>query len=174
MPPPDDGFSITSEKELFKASFFSVVSDTITAPDGERYERQIVRHPGAVAVVAMEGDEVVMIRQFRAPLGREILEVPAGKLDVPGEPPLECAQRELAEEVGRQAARWSLLGEFDNSPGFTDEHTVCFLAESLREVERSTQGVEEHFMTVEKVPLAKLWALVDSGELVDAKTIIAR
>ena len=104
MPRPDGGFVITAEKELYQASFFSVVSDEITAPDGQSYERQIVRHPGAVAIVGMEGDDVVMIRQYRAPLRRAILEVPAGKLDVPGEPPEECARRELAEEVGRSAA----------------------------------------------------------------------
>jgi 8-oxo-dGDP phosphatase len=173
MPRPDTGFVITGEKELYKASFFSVVADEITAPDGQPFERQIVRHPGAVAVVAMERDDVVMIRQYRAPLRREILEVPAGKLDVPGEPPEECARRELAEEVGRVAAQWTLLGELDNSPGFTDEHTFCYLAEGLTPVERHTQGVEEHFMTVENVPLARLWPLVDSGELVDAKTIVA-
>lgn len=173
MPRPDAGFSITAETELYKASFFSVVADAISAPDGKAYERQIVRHPGAVAVVAVEGDEVVMIRQFRAPLRREILEVPAGKLDVPGEAPEECARRELAEEVGREAARWTLLGEFDNSPGFTDEHTYCFLAEELVEVARDTQGVEEHFMTVENVRLADLWPLVEHGDLVDAKSIIA-
>lgn len=173
MPRPETEFSITAERELYEASFFSVVVDEITAPDGQHYKREIVRHPGAVAMVAMEGDEVVMIRQFRAPLRREVLEVPAGKLDVPGEPPEVCARRELAEEVGRAAARWTLLGEFDNSPGFTDEHTYCFLAEELSQVERDTQGVEEHFMTVERVPLADLWALVESGELVDAKTIIA-
>jgi 8-oxo-dGTP pyrophosphatase MutT (NUDIX family) len=173
MPPPDSGFSITAEKELYRASFFSVVADEITAPDGHPYERQIIRHPGAVAIVALEGDDVVMIRQFRAPLRREVLEVPAGKLDVPGEPPEECARRELAEEVGRVAERWTLLGAFDNSPGFTDEHTSCYLAEELAVVERDTQGVEEHFMTIEKVPLSQLWPLVESGELVDAKTIIA-
>ena len=173
MPRPDTGFSITAEKELYKASFFSVVADEITAPDGHSYERQIVRHPGAVAIVAIEGAEAVMIRQFRVPLRREILEVPAGKLDVPGEPPEQCARRELAEEVGRTAARWTLLGEMDNSPGFTDEHTFCYLAEELTEVERDTQGVEEQFMTVEHVPLTDLWSLVESGDLVDAKTIIA-
>jgi 8-oxo-dGDP phosphatase len=173
MPRPDAGFVITAEKELYKASFFSVLADEITAPDGMTYERQIVRHPGAVCVVALEGDDVVMIRQFRAPLRRAILEVPAGKLDVPGEPPEECARRELAEEVGRSAERWTLLGSFDNSPGFTDEHTFCFLAEGLTEVDRDTQGAEEQFMTVELVPLGYLWTLVASGELVDAKTIIA-
>ena len=82
-------------------------------------------------------------------------------------------RRELAEEVGRAASRWTLVGEMDNSPGFTDEHTFCYLAEELTEVDADTQGVEEHFMTVENVPLADLWSLVESGELVDAKTIIA-
>ncbi|MGB9112108.1 MAG: NUDIX hydrolase [Acidimicrobiales bacterium] len=173
MPRPDTGFEVTAERELYKASFFSVVADEITAPDGKSFEREIIHHPGAVAIVAMEGDDVVMIRQYRAPLRRAILEVPAGKLDVPGEPPEECARRELAEEVGRTAAQWTLLGELDNSPGFTDEHTYCFLAEQLTKVERDTQGAEEHFMTVEKMPLSRLWPLVESGELVDAKTIIA-
>jgi ADP-ribose pyrophosphatase len=102
-----------------------------------------------------------------------ILEVPAGKLDVPGEPPEECARRELAEEVGRTASRLTEIGSFYNSPGFNDELTRCYLAEELSVVDRATQGTEEHFMTVEHVALDGIWDLVESGELVDAKTIIA-
>ncbi len=174
MPPPEQVFRPLGERELIRTSYLRFVAADFLDPDGQRFERQIVRHPGAVCIVPLETDgSVLMIRQFRAPLGRVILEIPAGKLDVPGEPPEACARRELAEEVGRVAGRFAELGSFYNSPGFNDELTTCFLAEQLTPAERSTQGIEEHHMTLERVPLAAVWELVESGELVDAKTIIA-
>jgi ADP-ribose pyrophosphatase len=174
MPPPEGTFRQVDERELARTSYLRLVAAGFVDPDGQSFERQIVRCPGAVCVVPVEADgSVVMIRQFRAPLGRAILEIPAGKLDVPGEPREQCARRELAEEVGRVAGRFRELGSFHNSPGFSDEWTTCFLAEELAPVARATQGIEEHHMTLEQVPLAALWDLVAAGELVDAKTIIA-
>jgi len=174
MPLPDGGFRQVNERELLATSYLRVVAAGFVDPDGKPFEREVVRHPGAVCIVPVEADAtVVMIRQFRGPLGRVILEVPAGKLDVPGEPPEECARRELAEEVGRTAGRLTEIGSFYNSPGFNDELTRCYLAEELSVVDRATQGAEEHFMTVEHVALDGIWDLVESGELVDAKTIIA-
>jgi ADP-ribose pyrophosphatase len=126
-------------------------------------------------VVPLENDgrHVMMVRQYRAPLDRYVLEVPAGKRDVFGEAPEQTARRELAEEVGRKASTWSELGRFSNSPGFTDEETVCYLAEDLAVVERVTQGVEEDHMTIERVALGEIWDLLSLGVLVDAKSIIA-
>jgi ADP-ribose pyrophosphatase len=174
MSPPEQAFRQVDERELIATSYLRFVEASFVDPEGSSFQRQIVRHPGAVCIVPVEADgTVVMIRQFRAPLGRAILEIPAGKLDVPGEPPDECARRELAEEVGRVAGRFSELGSFYNSPGFNDERTMCFLAEELSAVERATQGIEEHFMTLEHVPLDGVWGLVETGALVDAKTIIA-
>ena len=173
MPSPDQGFRQVGERELLATSYLRFVAGGFVDPDGRPFEREIVRHPGAVCIVPVEDDgSVLMIRQFRGALNRVILEIPAGKLDVPGEPLEDCARRELVEEVGRVAGRFSEIGTFYNSPGFNDELTTCFLAEELSPVERATQGIEEHFMTLEHVPLAGVWDLVESGELVDAKTII--
>ena len=174
MPPPDTGFRQVGERELLTTSFLRLVDGEFVDPDGKTFEREIIRHPGAVCVVPLdEHGRVVMVRQFRAPVAGSILEVPAGKLDVPGEEPVACARRELHEEVGRQANSLVYLGAFYNSPGFNDEHTLCYLAEGLTEIERSAQGVEEHFMTIELVGLDEIWSLIEREELVDAKTIIA-
>jgi ADP-ribose pyrophosphatase len=116
--------------------------------------------------------EVVFVRQFRAPLDMELLEIPAGKRDVAGEAPELTAHRELAEEIGMRAGRLERLAEFYNSPGFCDEHSFVFLARDLEPCGNSLQGIEEQHMTVEHVALAEVPRLIASAELVDAKSII--
>ncbi|MCU1490741.1 MAG: hydrolase, partial [Acidimicrobiaceae bacterium] len=132
-------------------------------------------HLGAVCVVALEDDEdtVRCVRQYRAPLGTTVLELPAGKLDVPGEEREPAARRELREEVGVVAESMVELGSFVNSPGFTDERTYCFLAEGLTEVGTSLEGIEEEHMAQERIRLSQFWDLVEEGTLIDGKTIIA-
>ncbi|HXZ82334.1 MAG TPA: NUDIX hydrolase [Acidimicrobiales bacterium] len=174
MPPPEGAFQELGERELVATSYLRFVRGRFVDPGGRPFEREIVRHPGAVCVVPVEADgTVIMLRQFRAPVGGVILEIPAGKLDVAGEAREACARRELAEEVGRAAGRLRELGSFYNSPGFNDEWTTCYLAEELSRVEAAAQGIEEQFMTLEYVPISRVWGLVESGELVDAKSIIA-
>lgn len=142
-------------------------------PAGDHFERDIVHHPGAVVVVPLTDEgKVIMVRQFRAAIGTDLLEVPAGKRDVDGEPTEVTAARELAEEVGRRAGRLDLLARFYNSPGFTDELTHLYLARDLTEVPLDRQGSEEQHMTVEEVALGDVPALVADGRLVDAKSII--
>jgi len=173
MPAEPSGFRRIGERGRLDLGFLKVVTGTFVDPDGFTFERDIVRHPGAVCVVPLdENGEVVAVRQYRAAVDRSVLEIPAGKMDVPGEPPVIGARRELAEEVGLEAASLDLITTFLNSPGFTDETTHCYLAEGLREVGQSTQGVEEQFMTIERFPLRELYSLVGSGEIVDAKTIL--
>jgi ADP-ribose pyrophosphatase len=143
------------------------------APDGRRFKRDVVHHPGAVSVVAVDFDDrAVLVRQFRAAVEMDMLEIPAGKRDVDGEEPAVTAARELAEEVGLQAARLELLLEFYNSPGFCDEHSFIYLATDLTEVPTAPAGIEEEVMQVERVPLDDIPGLIASGELVDAKSII--
>lgn len=167
------GFRRVAEETLYAGSLIRVARETFEDPGGERFDREVVHHPGAVVVVPLsERDTVLMVRQYRAAVGAELLEVPAGKRDVAGEPTEVTAQRELAEEVGRQAGRLELLARFYNSPGFCDEHTWLYLARDLREVPTDRQGAEERRMTVEEIPLADTPRLVAAGEIVDAKSIV--
>lgn len=143
------------------------------SPTGERLRRDVVRHPGAVAVVPMlEDGRVVMVRQFRAALEADLLEIPAGKTDVAGEPPIESARRELAEEVGYEADEWVHLVTFQNSPGFCDEVLDVFLARGLRPVPAAAHGAEEEHMVLVAVSLEEGIELIASGELTDGKSII--
>lgn len=166
-------FTQVAEKVLHQGHTISYAEGTFQGPGGVEFTREIVRHPGAVSVVAVNDDGMVVLeRQFRAALGQDLLEIPAGKRDVPGEPPEEAARRELAEEVGLAADHWTLLSSFYNSPGFCDEHGTVYLAQGLRAVPSAPQGHEEDAMTVEWRPLREMPALIASGELTDAKSII--
>jgi ADP-ribose pyrophosphatase len=166
-------FRRIGEEVAFQGSLVTVATGTFEAPDGSRFERDLVHHPGAVVVVPLVDDAtVLLVRQYRAAADRVMLEVPAGKRDVPGEPPEVTARRELAEEVGRAAGHVELMARFYNSPGFCDEHTWLYLARDLTPVDLDRQGIEEQSMTIEEVRLADVDTLVASGELCDAKTII--
>lgn len=169
MPP----FRKLAESEVYRGRLISVATGTFESGEGERFEREIVHHPGAVVVVPVhDSGEVTLVRQFRAAVEDQLLEVPAGKRDVAGEPPETTATRELAEEVGLRPGRLELLARFYNSPGFSDEFSWCYLATDLEEVEVDLQGVEERHMTVERLALTGVFDLVADGRIVDAKTII--
>jgi ADP-ribose pyrophosphatase len=171
--PGDPAFSKTSETELHRGWVFSVVRAEFTGPDGERFERDIVRHPGAVAIVPVTAAHgVLLVRQFRPAVGRWLYEIPAGTCDVDHEAPEATAHRELAEEVGRSAGTLTLLTRMLNTPGFCDEETAVYLGTDLAVVDDDRQGVEERYLTVEEVPLDRFDALVDDGTIVDAATIL--
>lgn len=166
-------FRKLAEEVAFRGTLVTAARATFADPSGATFERDVVHHPGAVAVVpVLGGDRVLMVRQFRAAVGRDLLEVPAGKRDVDGEPVEATAHRELAEEVGMAAGRLELLCEFYNSPGFCDEHSFLFMARDLRECTSSAQGVEEEHMTVEAVSLADVPAMIADRRITDAKSII--
>jgi ADP-ribose pyrophosphatase len=175
MPPPDrGGFRFLGERSRYEGSFIRLVTGTFLDPAGFTFERDFVRHTGAVCVVPLEADgSVVMVRQYRGSIDSNVLEIPAGKLDVYGEDIDEAARRELLEETGCVASSLINLGSFYNSPGFTDELTTCFLAEGLTHTERETHGVEEEHMTLETIPLDQLWRMQQRGDLIDGKTILA-
>lgn len=167
------GFTKLGEEELAVGFRFTVVRARFRAPDGSEFERDIVHHPGAVGVLPLHDDgTVTLVRQFRAALGTDLLELPAGLRDVEGEDDATTAARELVEEAGLEAGHLELLATFHNSPGYCDEDVAVFLATRLREVAHDRQGVEEQAMTVERVPLADALAMVDAGEITDAKTVI--
>ena len=150
---------------LYRATFLD--------PDGTPFERDVVRHPGAVAVVAVtDAGTVVLAHQYRPAVDRWVLEIPAGTRDVPGEAPETTAHRELAEEVGYAAADLTLLTRCLVTPGFCDEESSVYLATGLRAVPLDRQGVEEGYMRVVEVRLDEFDARVDDGTIVDATTIL--
>lgn len=166
-------FRKLAERQIWSGHLIKVAEGTFESPDGDRFERELVHHPGAVVVVPLHADgTVTLVRQYRAAIDCDLLEVPAGKRDVDGETPEVTAARELAEEVGLRAGRLDLLARFYNSPGFSDELTHLFLARDLDRCPSDAQGFEERHMTVEAVPLSAAPALVSEGRIIDAKTII--
>lgn len=171
---PEAGpFTKLSETVGYEGTVIRAGVATFAAPDGRTFRRDFVRHPGAVVIVPVDADRnVVLVRQYRLAIGRQILEVPAGKRDVDGESPEETAHRELAEEIGRRAGSLERLAEFYNSPGFADEYTYLFLARDLTVVPEDHQGEEEQHMEVVTVGLDRALAMIGTGDIVDAKTII--
>lgn len=166
-------FRKIDERIVWQGSLVSAGTGTFVDPHGNEFERDVVHHPGAVVVVPVEDGEVILVRQYRAAIDAELLEVPAGKRDVTDEPVEVTAHRELEEEVGMKAGAMVQLAEFYNSPGFCDEHSFLFLATDLTPCATDFQGHEEQFMTIERVPLDDVPALIAAGELTDGKSIIA-
>ena len=167
------GFRITDRKRVLTGPVVTVDDVVMVAPDGTRHDRQVVGHPGAVSVVAVTAQRtVVMIRQFRAALDTELLEIPAGKRDMAGEDPADTARRELLEEVGLEAGTLVRLAEFNNSPGFSNEHSIVYLAEDLSAGVTDRHGVEELHMETVEIPLDDVPDLITRGVIRDAKSII--
>ncbi len=166
------GFRKLAERIVWSGTLVSAGTGTFVDPDGNEFERDVVHHPGAVVVVPVVDDEVILVRQYRAAIDAILLELPAGKRDVADEPVEATAHRELEEEVGMRAGSMEKIAEFYNSPGFCDEHSYLFLATDLSPCHTSFQGHEEQHMTIERVSLDRVADLVASGEVVDAKSII--
>lgn len=173
---PQPGFRVESSRLAYDGVLSRVRVDGVRMPDGGLAEREVVEHPDAVAVVPVEADgTVVLLRQYRHPVAQTVLELPAGKLDEPGEDPADAARRELAEEVGLAAGSLLSLVAFHNSSGWTDETTTVYLATDVRPVdapEGFTPEAEEADMEVVRMPLAEAVELARTGALPDAKTVI--
>jgi 8-oxo-dGTP pyrophosphatase MutT (NUDIX family) len=168
---------LVDSEEVGRGGFLTFLEETFESPAGDRFVRWIVEHPGAVAAVPVEdgpdGPQVVLVRQWRPVLRDFMLEVPAGKLDVPGEPPDEAMARELAEEIQQQPGRLVKLTTFWNSPGFSTELTHVYIALDLSPCDRPEAAKEEEQdMTIERFPLADVGRLIATGEITDAKTIV--
>ncbi len=167
------GFRYLDTETIYRGHIITVEKVRFAAPDGTEMLRDVVRHPGAVAVVPLLATgEVVLVNQFRAPFGREMLEIPAGKLDIAGEDLSSAAQRELGEEVGLHADKLEPLVRFHNSVGFSDEEAHVFLATELTVVPVDRQGPEELNMAEVRMPLAEAERAITAGEITDGKTII--
>ena len=169
-------YRLLASEPVYEGRVISLRLDTVAMPGGGDSVREVVAHPGAVAVVALdEQDRVVLLRQYRHPVGRHLWELPAGLRDEDGEPPLETAKRELAEEVQLAAASWSLLTTTYSTPGFCDEQVLIFLAEELSDAARPDGFVVEHEeadMTVERVPLADAVQRVFDGDIRNASAVV--
>ena len=158
------------EESVFRGLIFDVNRMDVELPDGRRAQRDIVRHPGAVAIVALTDDgRICLVRQYRPSLGRVTVEIPAGKLD-PGEDPLVCATRELEEETGLNAERIAYLTTIATTPGFTDELIHFYMATGLSLGESHPDADE--FLNIDLVELPELVDAVLDGRIEDAKTVI--
>lgn len=172
---PADGsrFERLGEVERLRGWFARWTTVRFRDPHGGEHERDVVRHPGAVAVVPLHDDgTVTLVRQYRVALDADCLEVPAGLRDVDGESDEATAGRELVEEAGLSADRIEPLVVFHNSPGFTDENVAVFVATGLHAVDHDRQGVEEQAMTIERRTLDEALQMIRDGRITDAKTII--
>ena len=165
----DEGLEKEGSKLVYRGEIFSVRKETFQYADGSRATREVVVHPGAVCVIPHDAGAVYMVEQPREAVEEPaLLELPAGKLDVKGETPLECAQRELAEEIGKSAGDWRELRSFYTSPGFANERVWLFLATELYDTPERRQ-TDERIQIVE-FPLDDLDTAI--GRCEDAKSLI--
>ena len=172
-----ESWPVARSAELARGAIVTVRADQVRMPDGSVVGREVVQHPGAVAVLALnEAGEVLLIRQYRHPVGRLLWELPAGLRDVPGEPPLATAERELLEEAGYLAGDWRVLVDFFTSPGISTERVRVYLARDLTEVpEDQRKYVREHeeaYLVSAWVPLDAAAALFLCGDLHNGVTAV--
>ncbi|MCV7100929.1 NUDIX domain-containing protein [Mycobacterium palustre] len=165
----EHNFETASSETLHTGKIFALRRDQVRMPGGKLVTREVVEHFGAVAVVAMDDDgNIPMVYQYRHAFGRRLWELPAGLLDVDGEPALQTAARELHEEAGLKADTWRVLVDLDSTPGFSDESVRVYLATGLTQVDRPEAHDEEADMTLQWYPLAEATRKVLGGEIVNA------
>ena len=156
--------------KVYTGKLLHVHRDEVRLPDGKTSVREFIRHPGAVVVLPItQSGELILERQHRYPLGRDFIEVPAGKID-PGEQTLACAQRELLEETGYKAQDWRYITTVYPCIGFADERLVYYLAQDL--AFEGHQRDDDEFMEIFSLPLDRALAMVQTGEICESKTII--
>ncbi|MEI1421962.1 ADP-ribose pyrophosphatase [Bacillus cabrialesii] len=162
-----------AKEQIFSGKVIDLYVEDVELPNGKTSKREIVKHPGAVAILAITDEgKIIMVKQFRKPLERTIVEIPAGKLEK-GEKPEYTALRELEEETGYTAKKLTKITAFYTSPGFADEIVHVFLAEELSILEEKRELDEDEFVEVMEVTLEDALKLVESREVYDAKTAFA-
>lgn len=161
---------------VHRGRFITFRVDTIVDAEGGRHTREVVEHPGAVCVIPVLGDDVLLVRQFRTPVQSVVLELPAGKLDqLPDgsiEDPDLAAPRELEEETGHQAATWRTLGRFWTAPGFTNELMHLYLATDMEPLAEYSGPDEDEFLDVLRMPWRDAVKMAEAGDINDAKTLV--
>jgi ADP-ribose pyrophosphatase len=168
---------VVSSAEDYRGKIIDVRTEVIRNPDGGTAAREVVEHPGAVGVVALDTEgRVLMIRQYRHPVGRMLWELPAGLRDVAGEPLLQTARRELLEETGYRAREWHVLADYFSSPGIITERLRVFLARGVEEVPPADRDFvpenEEAHLTLEWVPLDHAVSLILAGDLHNGVAVV--
>ena len=168
-----DPYEVVGSETKFKGSLISVRVDDVRMSDGSVVPREVVTHPGAVAIVALDDDgKIILVNQYRAAIGARLDELPAGLLDVAGESALDAAKRELAEEARLAADQWDVLLDLHPSPGISTEAIRVFLARGLSPTEDDfTAEHEEQTMTVSREPLAEAVRRVLSGGITNAAAV---
>lgn len=157
------------EKLIYNGSYLNLVNISVKLPDGNITNRDIVKHPGACAIIPfLSDDKIILIEQFRKPLEKTILEIPAGKLNK-NEDPIICAHRELEEETGYRAKDMIYLGSIATAPGFCDEIIHLFKANNLYEGKKSCD--EDEFTEIKNFTLAEVKSMIKEGKIIDTKTI---
>jgi 8-oxo-dGTP pyrophosphatase MutT (NUDIX family) len=165
-------YEILESRTAYAGRVIAVRRDIVAMPGESSSQRDVVVHPGAVGIVALRGAEVLLVNQYRHPVGRRLDELPAGLLDVEGEPALQAAQRELAEEAGVRAETWHVLVDALTSPGMTDESIRIFLARDVSPCDREVQEHEEAEMSAHWVPLEAAVTAALDGTLENATAVI--
>ncbi|WP_422746577.1 NUDIX domain-containing protein [Mycobacterium sp. WMMD1722] len=164
----DHDFETVDSETIYVGNIFALRGDEVRMPGGRTARREVVEHFGAVAIVALDDDgNVVMIYQYRHPVGRRLWELPAGILDVGGEAPHLTAARELEEEAGLSAQTWRVLVDIISAPGFSDEGVRVYLATGLTDIGRPDAHDEEADLTIDRVPLGDAVRKVLAGEIVN-------
>lgn len=159
-----------TSREVYRGRILRVREDTVRLPNGKTAEREVAEHPGGVGILALDGGDVLLVRQYRYAFSRVLTEIPAGKRE-PGEEPFVTAQRELREEIGATAGKWTELGALIASPGCYGEVLYLYMAQEL--TFGDTHLDEDEFLDVVRMPFDRAVELCMTGELTDAKTVIA-
>jgi ADP-ribose pyrophosphatase len=178
LAPLDDPlFERTLDRRIVhEGGYLTLRIDTVEDADGRSHRREVVVHPGAVAILPLDGEQLLLVRQFRTPAGRTLLEIPAGTLDRAAdgtrEPPDIAAARELAEETGHRAARWRKLGSFWTAPGFATEVIHLYLARDLAPLESHPEPALDERLQLVRLPWPEALEMAERGELADAKSLV--
>lgn len=162
-----------STEQIFNGKVVSLQVDEVELPNGKRAKREIIKHPGAVAIIAITEDKkIILVEQYRKALERTIVEIPAGKLEK-GEEPAECAKRELEEETGYDCETLELINSFYTSPGFADEIVHVYFAKGLKKKENAAELDEDEFVHLLEWSLEEAIHAIEEKQIYDAKTVFA-
>lgn len=161
-----------SETTIYKGKIIDLTVADVLLPDGNQAKRELVKHSGAVAIIPVIDDKLVLVEQFRKPLEKTIIEIPAGKLE-PEEDRIEAAKRELEEETGYQTDDLAYVTSFASSPGFADEVLHVYVAKKLKKADDPLAKDEDEFINVVEVSLEEAKQLIETGNIFDVKTMYA-